>query len=83
MQLKTYNIVPGDAPIFEACRDLDLNRVKTLFETKAASPADRWINPRRPMEEVSPIEIVFWQLCVCLGAAEPEERILNTVELFH
>jgi hypothetical protein len=83
MQLRTYNILPGDAPIFEACRDLDVNRVKTLFETKAASPADRWINPRRPMEEVSPIDIVFEEFCLCLGAAEPEDRILNIVELFH
>jgi hypothetical protein len=83
IQLRTYNILPRDAPIFEACRDLDLNRVKTLFETKAASPADRWISPRRPMVEISPIDIVFEEFCLCLGAAEPEDRILNIVELFH
>jgi hypothetical protein len=83
IQLRTYNILPRDAPIFEACRDLDVNRVKTLFETKAASPADRWIDPARPMEEVSPIDIVFRQFCVCLGAAAPEDRILSIVELFH
>jgi hypothetical protein len=83
MQLRTYNILPRDAPIFEACRDLDLNRVKTILETKAASPADRFIHPRNPMVEISPIDIVFDQFFVCLGAAEREDRILNIIELFH
>lgn len=40
MQLRTYNILPEDAPIFEACRCFDLPRVQQLLQTKSASPFD-------------------------------------------
>lgn len=40
MQLQTYNIIPRNAPIFEACGNLDLPRVQELFRTRSASPTD-------------------------------------------
>ena len=38
MQLRTYNIVPQNWPIFEACCNLDLLRVRELLGTRSASP---------------------------------------------
>jgi hypothetical protein len=41
--LKTVNILPYDAEIFKACRDLDLDKIRNLFDQGLASPYD--VNP--------------------------------------
>jgi hypothetical protein len=67
MQLRTHNFLPKDAPIFQACRSLDLPRVHELLQTKFASPFDlcssAWGN-------VSLIEVVFLELFLCRGEVE-------------
>jgi hypothetical protein len=40
-QIRTYNIVPNGAPIWAACRNLDLKEVQRLFSSGLASPFDR------------------------------------------
>ena len=41
ISLRTYNIVPVDAEIFEACEYGDLSQVRRLFAEGRASPLDR------------------------------------------
>jgi hypothetical protein len=41
MQMRTYNIVPNDAPILEACDNFDFDEVRRLFDSGLASPYDQ------------------------------------------
>jgi hypothetical protein len=39
--LRTYGIVPHNAPVFKACREGDVIEMQRLFDNKLASPFDR------------------------------------------
>jgi hypothetical protein len=39
--MRTYGIVPGDAPVFEACRSGDVVGMQRLFDSRLASPFDK------------------------------------------
>ena len=40
LRFRTYNVVPWDSPIIQACRDFDTPEVKRLFDAGHASPYD-------------------------------------------
>jgi hypothetical protein len=67
IQLRTCNILPKDAPIFQACRSLDLPRVHELLQTKFASPFDLCSSA---WGDLSPIEVVFLELHERTGKRE-------------
>jgi len=41
MQLRLYNIIPDDAPVFQACIGFDVASLRNLFRSGQASPFDR------------------------------------------
>jgi hypothetical protein len=43
VSLQSYSIVPDDAPLFEYAKSGDIEALKRLFESKAATPFDRSI----------------------------------------
>lgn len=38
--IRTHNVVPDDAPIFDACADGDIEQIQTLFSAGLASVYD-------------------------------------------
>jgi hypothetical protein len=46
MQLRSFNIVAEDSPIFDACYRFDITEVRKLFRSAHASPFDQDVNGR-------------------------------------
>lgn len=69
--LKVCNWVRYDAPIIDACRNGDLNRVRTLFASGLASPYDR----SQVRHDMSLLDVVFRQ--IILNLDQPANSLMS------